>query len=282
MSVRIGVIGCGWWSTRAHLPALAAHPDAVIALRFADDVQLLVATMLSAQTTDVTVNRVTASLFEKYRRPEDYLAVPQEELEEDVRPTGFFRSKAKHIRGACRRILDAYGGAVPDTMEDLLTLPGVARKTANVVLGNSFAKAEGIAVDTHVIRLSGRLGLSLHVDPVKIEADLMGLFPREHWTNVTHLVILHGRRHSSVPAQNARSSDAESGRLHDSSGSNVQRALNGETSRSAPALRRQLRRIFAADDSDANFPGRAQERSGPGHGHSAGGAVLPPDETSEG
>jgi endonuclease III len=163
-------------------------------LDFRNSLELLVATILSAQCTDARVNVVTRTLFQKYRAPEDYLAVPQEELEADIQSTGFFRNKARNIRGACRRILDAYGGQVPDTMEDLLTLPGVARKTANVVLGNWFNKAEGIAVDTHVTRLSGLLGLSRHTDPVKIERDLMARFPREHWTALTHLLILHGRR----------------------------------------------------------------------------------------
>ncbi|HEU4752037.1 MAG TPA: endonuclease III [Armatimonadota bacterium] len=172
----------------------ALYPDPQCELDFRSPFELLVATILSAQCTDVRVNMVTRTLFEKYRRPEDYLAVPAEELEEDIRTTGFFRNKAKNIRGACRRLLEAYGGEVPRTMEELLTLPGVARKTANVVLGNGFGLADGIAVDTHVTRLSGLLGLTQHTDPVKIERDLMAAFPREEWTNVSHLLILHGRR----------------------------------------------------------------------------------------
>ncbi len=170
------------------------YPAPQCELNFRNPLELLVATILSAQCTDVRVNIVTASLFEKYRSPEDYLAVPQEELEEDIHSTGFFRNKAKNIRGACQRILEVYGGQVPDTMEELLTLPGVARKTANVVLGNIFNKNEGIAVDTHVTRLSGLLRLTEHTDPVKIERDLMSMFPREHWTSASHLLILHGRR----------------------------------------------------------------------------------------
>ena len=172
----------------------ALYPDPRCELEYRTPLELLIATILSAQCTDERVNIVTRSLFQRYRMPEGYLAVPQEELEADIHSTGFYRNKAKNIRGACRRILDVYGGQVPDTMEDLLTLPGVARKTANVVLGNIFNKAEGIAVDTHVTRLSGLLGLTLHTNPVKIERDLMALFPREHWTAVTHLLILHGRR----------------------------------------------------------------------------------------
>jgi endonuclease-3 len=170
------------------------YPEAVCELSFESPLELLIATILSAQCTDVRVNMVTETLFRKYRRPEDYLSVSAEELEEDIHSTGFFRNKAKNIRGACARILEVYGGEVPDSMEELLTLPGVARKTANVVLGNVFDKVEGIAVDTHVTRLSGLLGLTQHTDPVKIERDLMAKFPREQWTVISHLLILHGRR----------------------------------------------------------------------------------------
>ena len=170
------------------------YPAARCELTFETPLDLLVATILSAQCTDARVNLVTPALFARCRTPEEYLALTQEELEGIIQSTGFFRSKAKNIRGACRKILDDYGGRVPDTMEELLTLPGVARKTANVVLGNVFNKAEGIAVDTHVIRLSGLLGLSEHTDPVKIERDLIARFPRKHWTMLTHLLIWHGRR----------------------------------------------------------------------------------------
>jgi endonuclease-3 len=170
------------------------YPEAECTLENASPLELLVATILSAQCTDERVNQITPALFAKYRRPEDYLAAPVETLEEEIRPSGFYRNKAKSIRGACQRMVEVYGGQVPDTMEELLTLPGVARKTANVVLGSAFGKSEGIAVDTHVRRLSGRLGLTDHDDPEKIERDLMALLPREQWTGFSHRLILHGRR----------------------------------------------------------------------------------------
>jgi endonuclease-3 len=171
----------------------AAHPDATIALRSRSDLELLVAVMLSAQTTDVNVNRVTEKLFAKYRRPEDYLAVPVEELERDIFATGFFRQKAKSLRGTMRLLLEEFDGKVPRTLEELVRLPGVARKTANVVaaeLGNP----QGIVVDTHVRRLSQRLGLTKQDDPVKIERDLIKIVPREEWGRFPHLLIWHGRR----------------------------------------------------------------------------------------
>jgi endonuclease III len=170
-----------------------AHPDARIALRSQSPLQLLVAVMLSAQTTDVNVNRVTPALFAKYRRPEDYLAVPQEELERDVYPTGFFRQKAKSLRGTMKTLVEEFDGEVPRSIDELVRLPGVARKTANVVaaeLGNP----QGIVVDTHVRRLSQRLGFTKQEDPVKIERDLMKLVPREDWGRFPHLLIWHGRR----------------------------------------------------------------------------------------
>jgi endonuclease III len=172
---------------------LAEHPDATIALRFRTDVELLVSVMLSAQTTDVNVNRVTERLFEKYRTPEDYLAVPQEVLENDIRATGFFRQKAKALRGTMAMLLEEFDGRVPTRMEDLLRLPGVARKTANVVVAER-GEAQGIVVDTHVRRLSQRLGLTRQDDPVKIERDLVRLVPRRHWNAFPHLLIWHGRR----------------------------------------------------------------------------------------
>jgi len=169
------------------------HADAGIALRFRNPLELLVSVMLSAQTTDVNVNRVTERLFEKYRRPEDYLAVPVEELERDIFQTGFFRQKAKALRGTMRILIDDYDGTVPEDFDALLRLPGVARKTANVV-SSERGQAQGIVVDTHVRRLSQRLGFTREEDPAKIERDLMRLVPREDWARFPHLLIWHGRR----------------------------------------------------------------------------------------
>jgi endonuclease-3 len=171
----------------------AAYPDAHVALNFSNPLECLIATILSAQCTDERVNIVTEKLFKKYRKPQDYLKVPEDELKGDIRSTGFFNQKAKSIRGACTRIVEAYGGKVPDTMEDLVTLPGVARKTANIVLGNGYGKVEGIAVDTHVRRLANRLGFSEQTDPDKIEQDLMRLIPRDEWFPATYVIIDHGR-----------------------------------------------------------------------------------------
>jgi endonuclease-3 len=170
-----------------------AHPDAGIALRSRSDLELLVAVMLSAQTTDVNVNRVTERLFVKYRTPEDYLAVPVEELERDVYATGFFRQKTKAIRGTMRMLIEEYDGQVPRRLEELVRLPGVARKTANVVAAE-LGDPQGIVVDTHVRRLSQRLGLTKQEDPVKIELDLQKLVPRAKWGIFPHLLIWHGRR----------------------------------------------------------------------------------------
>jgi endonuclease-3 len=171
----------------------AEHADASIALRFGSPLELLVSVMLSAQTTDVNVNRVTEKLFVKYRRPEDYLGVPQEELERDVFATGFYRQKAKSLRGTMRILLDEFEGRVPRTLEELTRLPGVARKTANVVAAE-LGHAQGIVVDTHVRRLSQRLGLTRQEDPVRIERDLVRLVPRQDWAHFPHLLIWHGRR----------------------------------------------------------------------------------------
>jgi endonuclease-3 len=170
-----------------------AHPNATIALRFRNELELLVAVMLSAQTTDVNVNRVTPHLFAKYRRPEDYLAVPPEELERDIYATGFFRQKTKSLRGTMRMLIEEFDGRVPRQIDELVRLPGVARKTANVVAAE-LGHPQGIVVDTHVRRLSQRLGLTRQEDPVKIERDLVRLVPRADWGRFPHLLIWHGRR----------------------------------------------------------------------------------------
>jgi len=179
-----------------------AYPDAKVALNFSNPLECLVATILSAQCTDEKVNEVTATLFIKYRTAQDYLAVPEDELRADIKPTGFFNQKAASIRAACQRIVEVYGGEVPRTMDELLTLRGVARKTANIVLGNSFGVVEGIAVDTHVKRLANRIGFSNESDPAKIEQDLMRLIPREKWFSFTYVLIDHGRAlcHAKKPA----------------------------------------------------------------------------------
>ena len=169
------------------------YPDAKTALDWKNPLELLVATILSAQTTDVRVNAVTPTLFAKYPTAADYAAADPTELEEDIRPTGFFRNKAKSLRGMARALVDDHGGEVPRTMEDLVALPGVGRKTANVVLGNAFSIDEGVVVDTHVRRLSNRLGFTTHNDPEKIERDLMQTVPKRDWTVFSHLLILHGR-----------------------------------------------------------------------------------------
>jgi endonuclease-3 len=171
----------------------AEHADAKIALTFRSPLELLVSVMLSAQTTDVNVNRVTEKLFVKYRRPEDYLAVPVAELERDIFQTGFFRQKAKALRGTMTMLIEEYDGEVPEDFDALLRLPGVARKTANVVSAER-GSPQGIVVDTHVRRLSQRLGLTKQEDPVKIERDLMKLVPRADWARFPHLLIWHGRR----------------------------------------------------------------------------------------
>ena len=169
------------------------YPDASIALRFSNPLEMLVATILSAQCTDAKVNEVTATLFQKYRTPEDYLRVPEDELKADIRPTGFFNQKALSIRESCRRIVEEYDGKVPDTMDELTTLRGVARKTGNIVLANAYGKVVGIPVDTHVRRLANRIGFSAHADPDKIEQDLMRLVPEDHWYRFSYQLIDHGR-----------------------------------------------------------------------------------------
>jgi endonuclease-3 len=170
------------------------YPDAHCTLDHSNPLELLVATILSAQCTDERVNQVTSSLFGKYRGPEDYLRVPQSELETDIRSTGFYHNKARAIQGACKLIKEQHGGRVPDNLEQLLALPGVARKTANVVLGNAFGITSGIVVDTHVQRLSQRLGLTDQQQPEKIERDLTALVPRKDWIDFSHLLIAHGRQ----------------------------------------------------------------------------------------
>ena len=172
----------------------AEYPDARTELDWSNPLELLVATILSAQTTDVQVNQVTESLFSKYRTAEDYADSTPDELEEDIRPSGFYRNKARSLRGMASALVEEHGGEVPRTMSELVALPGVGRKTANVVLGNAFGTNEGIVVDTHVRRVSGRLGLTEGSDPVKIEQELMRLVPEEDWTIFSHLLILHGRR----------------------------------------------------------------------------------------
>jgi endonuclease-3 len=170
------------------------YTDARCSLNHSNPLELLIATILSAQCTDERVNIVTAELFRKYRRAEDYYNVTQTELEEDIRSTGFYHNKAKAIQGACRLISEQHEGRVPEIMDDLLALPGVARKTANVVLGNAYGITSGIVVDTHVARLSERLKLSEHNQPEKIERDLMELVPRKDWIIFPHLLIAHGRK----------------------------------------------------------------------------------------
>ena len=180
---------------RAILKALdEAYPAATCALTHQNPFQLLISTILSAQCTDERVNQVTATLYPKYPNPEAFAYAIPSELEQDIRPTGFFRNKTKSIMGASKLIIEKFGGQVPRTMEELLTLPGVARKTANVVLGTAFGIASGVVVDTHVQRLVGRLDLSKNTDPKKIEKDLMRIIPPERWILFSHQLIWHGRR----------------------------------------------------------------------------------------
>jgi len=170
------------------------YPDAHCELNFSSPLELLVATVLSAQCTDVQVNKVTPALFQKYPSARDYAEAGQAELEHDLRAIGLYRNKAKNIRACCRILVEEHGGEVPRSMDELVRLPGVGRKTANVVLGNAFGQNAGVVVDTHVARLSARLGLTRQTDPVKIEAALMKIVPREKWTLFSHWLIFHGRR----------------------------------------------------------------------------------------
>ncbi len=169
------------------------YPDARTALRYSNPLELLVATMLSAQSTDETVNKVTKTLFKKYQKAKDYADADLEVLESDIRPTGFYRNKAKYLKGTGQILVEKFGSRVPDTMDELTTLPGVARKTANIVLSNAFGVIEGIAVDTHVQRLAGRLGLSHNTNPNRIEEDLMKLIPKNKWPKLADMLIFHGR-----------------------------------------------------------------------------------------
>ena len=170
------------------------HPDAKIALHYTNPLELLVATILSAQCTDERVNIVTKTLFTKYKTAEDYANADLEELEKDIRSTGFYRNKARNIKKCCQMLIEKFNSQVPKTMEEILELPGVARKTANIVLSNAYGKIEGIAVDTHVRRLAKRLGLTEHEDPAKIEESLMEIVPKDYWMKITDLLIFHGRR----------------------------------------------------------------------------------------
>ena len=169
------------------------YPGAKCTLNFSNPLELLIATQLAAQCTDERVNMVTEKLFQKYRSVEDYATVTQEELEQDIKSTGFYRNKARNIRAACQRIITEFGGEVPRTMPELLSLPGVARKTANVVLGNAFGIVEGFTVDTHNIRLARRFGWTTNTDATKVEQDLMRIVPKKDWFDLSHLMIFHGR-----------------------------------------------------------------------------------------
>jgi endonuclease-3 len=171
-----------------------AYPSVTCALNHRNAFELLIATILSAQCTDVRVNEVTRTLFQKYKTPEDFAYADPRELESEIRPTGFFRNKTKSIQGASKKLIGDFGKKVPRTMEELLTLPGVARKTANVVLGTAFGIASGVVVDTHVQRLSARLDLTRHTDPKKIEQDLMRIIPQDRWILFSHQLIWHGRK----------------------------------------------------------------------------------------
>ena len=170
------------------------HPDAKVVLHYSNPLELLVATMLSAQSTDETINKVTKTLFKKYTKPEDYANTDLKELEQDIRSTGFYHNKAKNLQNSAKMLVEKYHSQVPKTMEELVKLPGVARKTANIVLTNAYGVVAGVAVDTHVRRLAQRLGLSENDDPNKIEQDLMSIVPKDKWMRITDLLIFHGRR----------------------------------------------------------------------------------------
>jgi len=177
------------------------YPKPTVALNFSNPLEMLIATILSAQATDVKVNEVTKDLFKNYKTARDYAESDRTELENEIRPTGFYRNKAKYLQEACKLIIEKFDGNVPDTMEGLISLPGVARKTANIVISNAFGKIEGIAVDTHVKRLSQRLGLTKNKNPDKIEQDLMAIIPKKEWFQFTYMLIDHGRKicHAKKP-----------------------------------------------------------------------------------
>jgi endonuclease-3 len=187
-----------------------AYPNVTCALTHRSPFELLIATILSAQCTDVRVNEVTKTLFQKYKRPEDFAYADPRELEADIRPTGFFRNKAKSIQGTSKKLIEEFGKQVPRTMEELLTLPGVARKTANVVLGTAYGIALGVVVDTHVQRLAGRLDLTKHTDPKKIEQDLMKVIPQDRWILFSHQLIWHGRKVCQARRPNCMECNLES------------------------------------------------------------------------
>ena len=178
------------------------HPGATIALRYNNPLELLISTILSAQATDEQINKITPKLFKKYKTPENYANADLEELQQDIKSSGFYRNKAKNIKNCCRMLVEKFNSQVPRTMEELIELPGVARKTANIVLTNAYGVVEGIAVDTHVRRLARRLGLTEMDDPVKIELDLMRMLPKESWERVSDLLIFHGRRVCSAKKPN--------------------------------------------------------------------------------
>jgi len=177
------------------------YPNPTVALNFSNPLEMLIATILSAQATDVKVNEVTKDLFKKYKTASDYAEADRTELENDIRPTGFYHNKAKYLQEACKLIVEEFDGNVPETMEELISLPGVARKTANIVISNAFGKIEGIAVDTHVKRLSQRLGFTNNKNPDKIEKDLMEIIPKKDWFKFTYMLIDHGRKicHAKKP-----------------------------------------------------------------------------------
>lgn len=181
-----------WKKIENELEKLYANPK--VGLEFQNPFQLTIATILSAQCTDVRVNMVTKVLFKKYKKPEDFLRVPEKELQQDIRSTGFYNNKAKNIRGCCKRLIDVFGGKVPQTMEELVTLPGVGRKTANIVLWAGYGKLEGIAVDTHVFRVSRRLGLAKGNNPEKVEQELVQIVDKPKWGTFTDVLIWHGRK----------------------------------------------------------------------------------------